>query len=78
MDDSGPSADTCFNIAAFSQRTHKMPSTYVYKSVVSDLVLAKFEAAGKASRQTLLRITCFTGHVLCGHIATFTKLSPYY
>ena len=45
MDDSGPSADTCFDTAAFSQRTHKMPSTYVYTLFVSDLVLAKLEAA---------------------------------
>ena len=66
LDDSGSSADTCFDTEQpacpqpaafpiqFSQHTHKTPSTYVYTSFVSDLVLAKFKAVGKTSRQTLL------------------------
>ena len=40
--------------AFFSRRTRITPSTYVYTSFVSDLVLAKSVAVGKMPRQTLL------------------------
>ena len=58
-----PSAETCFDTersacpraAAFlSRRTYITPSTYVYTSFVSDLVLAKSVAVGKTPRQALL------------------------
>ena len=62
FEDSGPSAETCFDTercyacprpAAFlSRRTRITPSTYVYTSFVSDLVLAKCVAVGKMPRQT--------------------------
>ena len=52
----GPSADTYFDTerracpqpaAFFSRRTRITPSTYVYTSFASDLVLAKSVAVGK-------------------------------
>ena len=44
---------TCLQAAAFlSRRTRIMPSTYVYTSFISDLVLAKSVAVGKTTRQT--------------------------
>ena len=63
LEDSGPNADTYFDTerracpqpaAFFSRRTRITPSTYVYTSFVSDLVLAKSVAVGKSPRQTLL------------------------
>ena len=63
LEDSGPSADTYFDTerracpqpaAFFSRRTRITPSTYVYTSFVSDLVLAKSVTVGKTPRQTLL------------------------
>ena len=63
LEDSGPSADTYFDTkrracpqpAAFlSRHTRITPSTYVYRSFVSDLVLAKSVAVGKTPRQTSL------------------------
>ena len=63
LEDSGPSAETCFvterrvcpqPTAFLSRRTRITPSTYVYTSFVSDLVLAKSVAVGKMPRQTLL------------------------
>ena len=63
LEDSSPSAETCFDTerstcpqaAAFLSRcTHITPSTYVYTSFVSDLVLAKSVAVGKTPRQALL------------------------
>ena len=63
LEDNSPSAETCFDTersafpraAAFlSRRTYITPSTYVYTSFVSDLVLAKFVAVGKTPRQALL------------------------
>ena len=70
LEDSGPSAETCLDTKRracpqpadfFSRRTRIMPSTYVYTSFVSDLVLAKSVAAGKTPRQTLLfdRLLCW-------------------
>ena len=59
LDDSGPSADTYFDMerracpqptSFFSRRTRITPSTYVYTSFVSDLVLAKSVAVGKTPR----------------------------
>ena len=61
--DGSLSAEICFDTersacpqaAAFvSRRTHITPSTYVYTSFVSDLVLAKSVAVGKMPRQALL------------------------
>ena len=63
LEDSGSSAETCFDTerracpqpaAFFSRRTRITPSTYVYTSFVSDLVLAKSVAIGKTPRQTSL------------------------
>ena len=63
LEDGSPSAETCFDTersacpqaAAFlSQRTRIMPSTYVYTSFVSNLVLEKSVAVGKTPRQALL------------------------
>ena len=63
LEGSGPSEETCFDTeqsacpqaAAFlSRRTRITPSTYVYTSFVSDLVLAKSVAVGKMPRQALL------------------------
>ena len=57
---------TCPQPAAFfSRRTRITPSTYVYTSFVSDLVLAKSVAVGKMPRQTLL----FDRLLYCLHIA---------
>ena len=56
LEDSGPSAETCLDTerracpqpaAFFSRRTRITPSTYVYTSFASDLVLAKSVAVGK-------------------------------
>ena len=65
LDNSGQSADSCFDTEQhaclhpaafpipFHHCTHKMPSTCcVYTFFISNLVLAKFKAAGKTSRQT--------------------------
>ena len=63
LEDGSPSAETCFDTersacpqaAAFlSRRTRITPSTYVYTSFVSDLVLAKSVAVGKTPRQASL------------------------
>ena len=63
LEDGSPSAETCFDTeqsacpqaAAFLSRcTCITPSTYVYTSFVSDLVLAKSVAVGKTPRQALL------------------------
>ena len=63
LEDSGPSAETCLDTerracpqpaAFFSRRTRITPSTYVYTSFVSDLVLTKSVAVGKTPRQTSL------------------------
>ena len=63
LEDSGPSAETCLDTerraypqpaAFFSRRTRITPSTYVYTSFVSDLVLKKSVAVGKTPRQTAL------------------------
>ena len=63
LDGSGRSAETCLDMERcaclqpagfFSRRTHITPSTYVYTSFVSDLVLAKSVAVGKTPRQTSL------------------------
>ena len=63
LEDSGPSAETCLDTerhacpqpaAFFSRRTCTTPSTYIYTSFISDLVLAKSVAVGKMPRQTSL------------------------
>ena len=62
LDDSDLSADTCFkhgamhlpSAAFFSQCTLITPSTYVWTSFVSDLVLVKSIVICKTSRQTWL------------------------
>ena len=63
LDVSGPSAETGLDMerracpqpaAFFSRRTRITPSTYVYTSLVSNLVLVKSVAVGKTPRQTLL------------------------
>ena len=63
LEDSSPSAETCSDTerracpqaAAFlNRRTGITPSTYVYTSFVSDLVLAKSVAVGKTPKQVLL------------------------
>ena len=60
LDGSGPSAETGLDMerracpqpaAFFSRRTRITPSTYVYTSLVSDLVLVKSVAVGKTPRQ---------------------------
>ena len=67
LEDSGSSAETCLDTerracpqpAAFlCRRTRITPSTYVYTSFVSDLVLAKSVAIGKTPRQTSLFDRC--------------------
>ena len=50
---------------SLSFNTRKTPSTYVYTSFVSYLVLVKFEAVGK--------MACCTGNILHGHVAIITK-----
>ena len=62
LDGSGPSAETCLDMddacpqpaAFFSRCTRITPSTYVYTSFISDLVLAKSTVVDKTPRQTLL------------------------
>ena len=63
LEDSGPSAETCLDTerracpqpaAFFSRRTRITPSTYVYTSFVSDLVLTNSVAVAKTSGQTSL------------------------
>ena len=59
--------------AAFlSRHAHITPSTYVYTTFFSDLVLAKFVAVGKMPWQASLFNHC----KLHGHIAIITKPSP--
>ena len=77
QNDSDLSADTCFDMEQracphpatfpipFSQRTHIVPSTYIYTSFISNLELVKSVVFGKASRQTLL----FDGLLYWLHIA---------
>ena len=87
LEDSGPSAETCSDAerracpqpAAFlSRRTRITPSTYVYTSSVSDLVLAKSVAVGKCLGKLYCSIACCTGRILRGHVAIITKPSPHY
>ena len=89
LDGSGRSAETCLDMerhtypqsaAFFSQRTRITPSTYVYTSFVSNLVLAKSVAVCKMPRQTFnyCSITCCTGRILRGHVAIIMKSSPHY
>ena len=55
------------------------PSTYVYTSFVSDLVLVKSVAVGKTPRQTLLfDHLLYWPHILHVHVAIITKMSPHY
>ena len=87
LEDSSPSAETCFDTersacpqaAAFlNQRTRITPSTYVYTSFVSDLVLGKSVAVGKTPRQALLFDCLLHGsHVAwacCHHYKTGSTL----
>ena len=85
--ESGQSAETSFDMeqracpqpAAFlSQHTCITPSTYIYTSFISDWVLAISVAVGKMPRQTYCLIAWCTGHILHGHVAIITKLSPHY
>ena len=78
------SADTYFDMerpacpqpAAFlSRRARLTPSTYVYASFVSDLVLAKSVAVGKTLGKLHCSIACCTGWILRGQVAPFL-LSP--
>ena len=81
FEDSGLSAETCSDTeqracpqaASFlSQCMHITPSTYVYTSFVSDLVLV---AIGKTLYYS---IACCIGCILHGHVAIITKPSPHY
>ena len=65
----------CFLIRPFSQYTHKTPSTCTYIAFISDLVPAKSVAVRKTSRRIEL---VNTSHIVCGHVAIITKLSPQY
>ena len=90
LDDSGPSADTCFDVLAhslllsrslsanipFSQRACQRPSAYVHTMFGFDLVPAK--SVGKMSRQTQWIVQVNNGRILCEHIAITTKPSPQY
>ena len=56
-------------------------STYMHKAfhlLVSNLALAKSVAVGKTSRQLYCSIGYCTGHILHGHVAIITKLSPHH
>ena len=89
LENGSPNAETCFDTersacpqaAAFlSRRTCITPSTYVYTSFVSDLVLAKSIAVGKTPRQALLfdRLL-YWPHIAWAHCHHYqTELSPHY
>ena len=60
----------------FGWHTRKTPSGNAYKSFVSDLVLAKPGTLSKRLGKLLLFARLLTGHIVRGHVAIITKLSP--
>ena len=63
---------TCPQPAAFLSRpTHIIPSTYVYTSFVSDLILEKTVVVGKTSSQ-IVRLQACSGCIFCAQVAIIT------
>ena len=60
--------------AFFSRRTRITPSTYVFTSFVSDLVLAKSVAVGKTPRETLLSVDRLLYNILAAYCVEYVAI----